>query len=82
MSGRYAFGKSDQVFPLGSLGGFGSGSRLANFAQISPTRVQVVSVSWLTTFTTTKNQRGSLWLYAIPHQLQFGRCDAGKSELH
>jgi hypothetical protein len=54
LSGRYAFGQSDQVFPLGSLGGFGSGSRLANFAQISPTRVQVVSVNWLTNFSTTK----------------------------
>ena len=54
LSGRYAFGQSDQVFPLGSLGGFGSGSRLANFAQISPTRVQVISVNWLTTFSPTK----------------------------
>src|SRR5260221_5663991 len=54
LSGRYAFGQSDQVFPLGSLDGFGSGSRLANFAQISPTRVQVVSVNWLTTISTTK----------------------------
>ena len=54
LSGRYAFGQSDQEFPLGSLGGFGSGSRLANFTQISPTRVQVVSVNWLTTFSTTK----------------------------
>jgi outer membrane receptor protein involved in Fe transport len=54
LSGRYAFGQSDQVFPLGSLGGFGSGSRLANFAQISPTRVQVVSVNWLTNISTTK----------------------------
>jgi outer membrane receptor protein involved in Fe transport len=44
---RYAFGNDDQVFPLGSLGGFGSGSRLSPFAQISPTRVQVVSGSWL-----------------------------------
>ncbi|HTP67549.1 MAG TPA: carboxypeptidase regulatory-like domain-containing protein [Dongiaceae bacterium] len=50
LSARYAFGQSDQVFPLGSLGGFGSGSRLANFTQISPTRAQVVSVNWLTTF--------------------------------
>src|SRR6202166_1271799 len=54
LSGRYAFGQSDQVFPLGSLGGFGSGSRLANFAQISPTRVQVISLNWLTTFSPTK----------------------------
>ena len=54
LSGRYAFGQSDQMFPLGSLGGFGSGSRLANFAQISPTRVQVVSVNLLTTISATK----------------------------
>jgi hypothetical protein len=54
LSGRYAFGQSDQVFPLGSLGGFGSGSRLANFAQISPTRVQVISLNWLTTLSPTK----------------------------
>jgi Carboxypeptidase regulatory-like domain/TonB-dependent Receptor Plug Domain len=44
---RYAFGNDDQRFPLGSLGGYGSGSRLGDFAQISPTRVQVVSGSWL-----------------------------------
>jgi len=50
LSARYAFGQSNQAFPLGSLGGYGSGSRLANFEQISPTRVQVVSVNWLTTF--------------------------------
>jgi outer membrane receptor protein involved in Fe transport len=50
LSARYAFGQSNQAFPLGSLGGYGSGSRLASFEQISPTRVQVVSVNWLTTF--------------------------------
>ena len=44
---RYAYGSSDQTFPLGSLGGFGSGSRLPQFAQESPTRVQVVSASLL-----------------------------------
>jgi outer membrane receptor protein involved in Fe transport len=44
---RYAFGQSDQVFPLGSLGGFGSGSRLPAFAQTSPTRVQLISASFL-----------------------------------
>ena len=46
---RYAFGQNQQEFPFGSLGGFGSGSRLAPFAQISPTRVQVVSASLLST---------------------------------
>ena len=50
---RYAFGNDDQVFPLGSLGGYGSGSRLAPFAQVSPTRVQVVSGSWLSTISPT-----------------------------
>jgi hypothetical protein len=54
ISARYAFGQSNQVFPLGSLGGYGSGSRLSNFTQISPTRVQVVSVNWLTTVSSTK----------------------------
>ena len=44
---RYAFGQSNQQFPLGSLGGFGTGSRLPGFQQISPTRVQVVSASLL-----------------------------------
>jgi carboxypeptidase family protein len=53
LSARYAFGQSNQAFPLGSLGGYGSGSRLASFEQISPTRVQVVSVNWLTTFSPT-----------------------------
>jgi hypothetical protein len=46
---RYAFGQSDQEFPLGSLGGFGTGSRLPGFAQVSPTRVQVISASLLST---------------------------------
>ena len=46
---RYAFGQNKQQFPFGSLGGQGSGSRLAPFAQISPTRVQVLSASLLST---------------------------------
>jgi len=54
ISARYAYGQSDQIFPLGSLGGFGSGSRLQNFTQISPTHVQVISVNWLTTFSSSK----------------------------
>jgi hypothetical protein len=47
LSGRYAYASSQQTFPLGSLGGFGSGSRLPEFAQTSPARVQVVSASLL-----------------------------------
>jgi Carboxypeptidase regulatory-like domain/TonB-dependent Receptor Plug Domain len=50
---RYAFGQSNQQFPLGSLGGFGSGSRLPGFQQISPTRVQVVSASFLSALSAT-----------------------------
>ena len=51
---RYAYGGSDQTFPLGSLGGFGSGSRLGQFAQESPTRVQVVSASLLSVLSTAQ----------------------------
>jgi hypothetical protein len=50
LTGRYAFARSEQVFPLGSAGGFGKGSRLPQFAQTSPTRVQVLSLSHLSTF--------------------------------
>jgi hypothetical protein len=49
ITGRYAFSQSDQVFPFGSPGGFGTGSRLAQFAQTSPARVQVLSTSLLST---------------------------------
>ena len=48
-SARYAISNSNQVFPLGSVGGYGSGSRLAAFAQTSPTRVNVASGSLLST---------------------------------
>jgi outer membrane receptor protein involved in Fe transport len=54
ITGRYAFGQSNQAFPLGSLGGYGSGSRISTFEQLSPTRVQVVSASWLSTFSPTR----------------------------
>ncbi len=54
ITGRYAFGKSDQSFPLGSQGGFGKGSRLPQFAQTSPAKVQVVSFSWLSTLSAAK----------------------------
>ena len=54
LSGRYAFGQSSQAFPFGSLGGFGSGSRLPAFEQTSPTRVQLVSVSFVTTLDPTR----------------------------
>jgi hypothetical protein len=53
LTGRYAFARSQQVFPLGGLG-FGAGSRLPQFAQSSPTRVQLVSVSLLSTLSPVK----------------------------
>jgi hypothetical protein len=43
----YAFGRDEQIFPFGSSSGSGSGSRLPAFAQVSPTRVHVLSASWL-----------------------------------
>jgi len=54
LSARYAYASSQQVFPLGGLGGFGSGSRLAEFAQTSPTRVQVFSASFLSSVSAHK----------------------------
>ena len=53
LTGRYALARSQQTFPLGGLG-FGAGSRLPEFAQTSPTRVQLVSASLLTTLSANK----------------------------
>lgn len=39
---NYVYSSSDQSFPLGGLG-YGAGSRIASFAELSPTRVQVAS---------------------------------------
>ena len=55
LTGRYAFARSQQVFPLGGLG-FGAGSRLPQFAQTSPTRVQLVSASLLSTLWVRQGQ--------------------------
>jgi len=54
LSGRYAFGQSYQIFPFGSPGGYGAGSRLPQFAQTSPARVQVLSLSLLSTFSANR----------------------------
>jgi hypothetical protein len=54
ITARYAFSQSDQIFPFGSPGGFGTGSRLAEFAQTSPARVQVFSASLLSTLSSSK----------------------------
>lgn len=54
LTGRYAFGQSNQTFPLGNNGGFGKGSRLAQFAQTSPTRAQVASFSLLSSLSPTR----------------------------
>jgi len=53
LTGRYALARSQQVFPLGGLG-FGAGSRLPEFAQTSPTRVQLASSSWLSTLSASR----------------------------
>jgi hypothetical protein len=54
LTGRYAFSRNSQIFPLGSPGGYGAGSRLPQFAQTSPTRVQVVSLSFLSTLSSSR----------------------------
>jgi hypothetical protein len=48
ITGRYAYASSQQVFPVGGLG-TGEGSVFSQFAVQSPTRVQVVSMSLLST---------------------------------
>src|SRR5262249_53533691 len=53
ITARYGFAQSDQIFPFGSPGGFGLGSRLAQFSQTSPARVQVFSVSLLSTLSSS-----------------------------
>jgi hypothetical protein len=53
LTGRYAFAQSSQTFPLGGLGTLAA-SRLAQFAQTSPARVQVLSASLLSTLTAAK----------------------------
>jgi len=53
LTGRYALARSQQTFPLGGLG-FGAGSRLPEFAQTSPTRVQLASGSLLSALSATK----------------------------
>ncbi len=49
---RYAFAQSTQTFPLGGLGTLAA-SRLSQFSQTSPTRVQVVSASQLSTLSSS-----------------------------
>ena len=50
---RYAYSGGNQRYPLGGTT-YGGGSRLADFAQLSPTRVQVVSASLLSTLSSSK----------------------------
>ena len=54
LTGRYAFARNYQVFPFGSPGGFGTGSRLAAFAQTSPSRIQVLSLSLLSSLSSSR----------------------------
>ena len=53
LGGRYAFARNYQIFPFGSPGGYGTGSRLGAFAQTSPTRVQVISLSLLSSLSSS-----------------------------
>jgi hypothetical protein len=53
ITGRYAYASSQQVFPVGGLGA-GEGSVFSQFALTSPTRVQVVSLSLLSTLSARK----------------------------
>jgi len=53
LTGRYAYSGGNQRYPLGGTT-YGGGSRLSDFAQLSPTRVQVVSASLLSTFSASK----------------------------
>jgi len=53
-TGRYAFARNYQVFPFGSPGGYGTGSRLGAFAQTSPSRIQVLSLSLLSSLSSSR----------------------------
>jgi hypothetical protein len=53
LTGRYAYSGGNQRYLLGGTS-YGGGSRLSEFAQLSPTRVQVVSASLLSVFSTRK----------------------------
>ncbi len=53
LSARYAFARSQQTFPLGNPGTL-TASRLSQFAQNSPTRVQVLSSSLLSALSASK----------------------------
>jgi len=54
LTGRYAFARNHQIFPFGSPGGYGTGSRLGAFSQTSPTRVQVLSLSLLSSLSSSR----------------------------
>lgn len=50
ITGRYYYGNSDQSFPLGLLGG----NILPGYNTVTPTRVDLVSISYLKIFSSTK----------------------------
>ncbi|KAF0210169.1 MAG: hypothetical protein FD167_5407, partial [bacterium] len=50
LSGRYYFGDSDQSFPLALVGG----SKLPGFNTVTPTRVQIASLSYVKVISSTK----------------------------
>ncbi len=73
LTGRYAFAQSYQIFPFGSPGGYGTGSRLPQFAQTSPTRVQVVSVSLLSSLHGGDINEVRFFLQPLSNVVQFAR---------
>ncbi len=77
LTGRYAFARNYQVFPFGSPGGYGTGSRLPAFAQTSPSRVQVLSLSLLSSSVSLSHQRSPLRLQPLSHVLQFTQRQLG-----
>ncbi len=50
LTGRYFFGDSDQSFPLALTGG----NNLPGFNTVTPTRVQLVSISWVSVLSSAK----------------------------
>jgi hypothetical protein len=58
LTGRYFFGDSTQAFPLALTG---SGGQLPGFNTVTPTRVQLTSISYVHTFGTVVNEMRYGW---------------------
>lgn len=71
---NYVYSSSNQRFPLGGLG-YGAGSRLSDFTQVSPTKVQVASAGLLSTF--GNSSLNELRLGYSRYRTSFAGADAG-----